>query len=79
MYYINLVLKLLPYLNQYLCDRSLFFSSFMFFASSWFVKKGYWEVEGMRSLFGGLKGAIAVWGVEGCDLSLCVLCVSVVR
>ena len=39
----------------------------------------------MRSLFGELKGAIAVWGVEGCDrclgvegsaiaLSLCPLC-----
>jgi hypothetical protein len=53
------------------CDRS--FS--VFSVSLLFVKKGCWEVEGVRSLFGKLRGgdrylgaegsAIAVWGVEG--------------
>ncbi|MDD1422119.1 hypothetical protein MEO40_23995 [Dolichospermum sp. ST_sed1] len=43
------------------CDRSFSVSS----VSLWFVKKGYWGVQGVRSLFVRLRGAIAVWEVEG--------------
>ncbi len=37
----------------------------VFSVSLWFVKKGYWEVEGVRSLFGELRGCDRCWEVGG--------------
>jgi hypothetical protein len=51
------------------CDRFLFSSFFVFFASSWFVKKGCWEVGGSAIAKRCCK-QFAVWELRECDRSL---------